>query len=104
MPLTTTTNYAGPVKQRPILDRLFGPSIMQALGVRMDSVPAGRAEWPLITAGAAPDQKAETTAADDAPVVTFLTETLKPKRLTGALAYSHEMAAQGDGFGTGPTP
>ena len=92
--LTTTANYAGPVKQRPILDRLFAPGILEALGVRLDSVPSGRAEWPLITAGAAPDMKTEATAADAAPKVTFKTEILKPKRLTGALAYSHEMNAQ----------
>ena len=89
--MTTTAQYDGPVKQRPILDRLFGPSIMGALGVRMDSVPAGRAEWPLITAGADPSMKAEGTAADDPPTVTFATEVLKPKRLTGALSFSHEM-------------
>ena len=101
--LTTTANYAGPVKQRPILDRLFAPGILEALGVRLDSVPSGRAEWPLITAGAAPDMKTETTAADAAPKVTFKTEILKPKRLTGALAYSHEMNAPSDGAGTGAT-
>ena len=92
--MTTTTQYDGPVKQRPILDRLFGPPIMAALGVRMDSVPAGRAEWPLITAGADPDMKVEGTSADEPPTVTFATETLKPKRLTGALSFSHEMNAQ----------
>ena len=27
---------------------------MEALGVRIDSIPAGRAEWPLLTAGVAP--------------------------------------------------
>ena len=96
--MTTTAQYDGPVKQRPILDRLFGPSIMAALGVRMDSVPAGRAEWPLVTTGAAPGMKAEGTKADDPPTVTFATETLKPKRLTGALSFSHEMAASVSGL------
>ena len=97
---TTTGAYAGPTKQRPILDRLFGADIMGPLGVRMDSVPAGRAEWPLITAGVAPTQKPETSAAgapgaaDAAVTATFTTETLKPKRLTGRYEYTHEMAAQ----------
>ena len=50
---TTTTSYGGGVMQRPILQRLFGPGIMDLLGVRIDSVPAGRTEWPLITGGAA---------------------------------------------------
>ena len=91
---TTTTNYGGGVAQRPILQRLFGPGIMDLLGVRIDSVPAGRTEWPLITGGAAPDMKVEGIAADDATAATFGTETLKPKRLTGKYEYTHEQAAQ----------
>ena len=91
---TTTGNYAGGIAQRPILQRLFGMDIMGALGVRVDSVPAGRTEWPLLTGGAAPDQKAEGTAADAAVAATFATETLKPKRLTGVYEYTHEQAAQ----------
>ena len=91
---STTTNYAGPIAQRPILQRLFGMDIMDPLGVRIDSVPAGRTEWPLITGGVAPAQKAEGTAADAAVAVTFAKETLKPKRLTGKYEYTHEMSAQ----------
>ena len=91
---TTTTNYAGGIAQRPILQRLFGPGILDALGVRIDSVPAGRTEWPLLTGGVAPDQKAEGTAAADAVAATFATETLKPKRLTGVYEFTHEQAAQ----------
>ena len=91
---TTTGNYAGGVGQRPILQRLFGMDIMAALGVRVDSVPAGRTEWPLLTGGVAPDQKAEGTAAAAAAPATFATETLKPKRLTGAYEFTHEQAAQ----------
>ena len=91
---TTTTSLAGSIVQRPILQRLFGPGIMDALGVRMDSVPAGRSEWPLITAGVAPVHKAEGTAATNAVAVTFATEMLKPKRLTGKYEFTHEGAAQ----------
>ena len=91
---TTTGNYAGGIGQRPILERLFGMDILSALGVRIDSVPAGRTEWPLLTGGVAPDQKAEGTAADTPVAATFATETLKPKRLTGAYEYTHEQAAQ----------
>ena len=36
---------------------------MGALGVRIDSVPAGRSEWPLLSGGVAPDQAVEGTAA-----------------------------------------
>ena len=91
---TDTGDYAGGVAQRPILQRLFGPGIMDLLGVRIDSVPAGRTEWPLITNGVAPVMKAEGGAADAAVSATFGTETLKPKRLTGRYEYTHEMAAQ----------
>ena len=91
---TTTTQYAGGVGQRPILQRLFGMDILAALGVRLDSVPAGRTEWPLLTGGVAPAQKAEGTAASDAVAATFATEVLKPKRLTGVYEYTHEQAAQ----------
>ena len=91
---TTTTAYGGGVMQRPILQRLFGVDIMMALGVRIDTVPAGRTEWPLLTGGVAPDQAVEGTAAADAVTAVFATETLKPKRLTGKYEYTHEQAAQ----------
>ena len=91
---TDTGSLDGSIMQRPILQRLFGPGIMDALGVRMDSVPAGRSEWPLITAGVVPVQKAEGTAADVAVEATFDTEILKPKRLTGRYEFTHESAAQ----------
>ena len=91
---TDTGSYAGGVMQRPILQRLFAPGIMDLLGVRMDTVPAGRTEWPLITGGVAPAQVAEGTAAAAAVKATFSTETLKPKRLTGKYEYTHEQAAQ----------
>ena len=60
---TTTAANDGPEAQRPILQRLFGPGVLDFLGVRLDSVPVGRTEWPLITSGVAPEQKAEETAA-----------------------------------------
>ena len=91
---TTTTQYAGGIGQRPILQRLFGMDILAALGVRIDSVPSGRTEWPLLTGGVAPNMKAEGTAADTPVAATFATEVLKPKRLTGRYEYTHEQAAQ----------
>ena len=91
---TTTAALDGPMMQRPILQRLFGMDIMGALGVRIDTVPAGMTEWPLLTGGVAPDMKAEGTAADAAVVASFTTETLKPKRLTGKYEFTHEQAAQ----------
>ena len=91
---TTTASYGGGVGQRPILQRLFGMDILGALGVRMDSVPAGRSEWPLLTGGVAPEQKAEGIAAADAVAATFATEVLKPKVLTARYEYTHEQGAQ----------
>ena len=90
---TDTSANDGSEMQRPILQRLFGPGVMDALGVRMDSVPVGRAEWPLITAGVAPAQAKEGTAAAAAVAATFTFANLKPKRLTGVYEYTHEEAA-----------
>ena len=90
---TTTTQNDGPERQRPILQRLFGGDVMGALGVRMDTVPAGRSEWPLLTGTVAPAQAMETVAAADATAATFDFANLKPKRLTGKYEYTHEMAA-----------
>ncbi len=95
---TTTANNDGPETQRPILQRLFGPGVMDTLGVRMDSVPVGRSEWPLITGGVAPAQAVEGTAAAAAVAATFSFANLKPKRLTGRYEYSHEMAASVPGI------
>ena len=90
---TTTGQNDGSEMQRPILQRLFGPGIMDALGVRMDTVPAGRSEWPLIATGIAPAQVVEGTAAAVAVAATFSYANLKPKRLTGRYEFTHEIAA-----------
>ena len=90
---TTTAALDGGIMQRPILQRLFGMDILGALGVRIDTVPAGMTEWPLLTGGVAPDMKAEGTAASAAVAASFSTETLKPKRLTGRYEFTHEQAA-----------
>ena len=90
---TTTAQNDGSEMQRPILGRLFGPGIMDTLGVRMDTVPHGRAEWPLHATGVAPGQVVEGTAAGAAVAATFSFANLKPKRLTGRYEYTHESAA-----------
>lgn len=90
---TTTGNNDGPEMQRPILQRLFGPGVMDLLGVRMDSVPVGRSEWPLLTGAASPSQVKEGVAVGAAPAATFAYANLKPKRLTGNYEFTHEMAA-----------
>ena len=90
---TTTGEYTDPARRRPILQRLFGPGIMDMLGVRIDTVPTGRAEWPLLTAGVAPAQTAEDTDAPAPVAWTIGPQTLKPKRLTGQYEWSAEASA-----------
>ena len=89
---TTTGAYGGPVMQRPILQRLFGPSLFDMLGVRLDTVPMGRSEWPLISAGVAPAQTAEDADAPAAVAWTVGPQTLRPKRLTGRYEFTAEAA------------
>ena len=89
---TTTSANDGPESQRPILQRLFGPGVLDMLGVRVDSVPVGRTEWPILTSGVAPDQATEGTAAA-AVTAGFSFANLKPKRLTGRYELTHEMMA-----------
>ena len=89
---TTTGDYGGPVMQRPILQRLFGPSLFDMLGVRLDTVPMGRSEWPLISAGVAPAQTAEDADAPAAVAWTVGPQTLRPKRLTGRYEFTAEAA------------
>ena len=90
---TSTVANDGALVQRPILQRLFGPGVADTLGVRMDAVPAGRAEWPLISAGVAPAMAQEGVAATAAVAATFSNTSLKPKRLTGVYEFTHEAAA-----------
>ena len=90
---TTTANNDGAELQRSVLQRLFGPGILDTLGVRLDSVPVGRSEWPLIATGVAPAMAKEGVAAAAAVAATFEFANLKPKRLTGRYEFTHEMAA-----------
>lgn len=90
---TTTTALDGGQPQRSIMQRIFGPGILDNLGVRLDSVPAGRPEWPLLTGGVSPEQTAENTA-KDSEAATFAPQTLKPKRLTANYQWTVEQAAQ----------
>ena len=90
---TTTANNDGGIQQRPILQRIFGPGVMDQMGVQIDAVPVGRSEWTLVSGGVAPVQKIEGAAAADAVALTFETATLKPKRLTAVYELSHELMA-----------
>ena len=95
---TTTGENDGPEMQRTILQRLFGPGIMDTLGVRIDAVPVGRTEWPLITSGVAPAQAKEPDAAATPVAAGFSFANLKPKRISGVYEYTHEMAASVPGI------
>ena len=95
---STTTQNDGPEAQRPILQRLFGPGVLDALGVRLDSVPVGRVEWPLLTGSAAPAQAKEPAAGASATAASFDFANLKPKRLTGSYSMTHEMLASVPGI------
>ena len=66
---------------------------MDAVGCRIDAVPVGRSEWPLITGGVAPAQVKEGTAAAAAVTAVFATANLHGKKLTGRYEYTHEAAA-----------
>ena len=90
---TDTSNNDGQEMQRPILQRLFGPGVMDYLGVRIDSVPVGRTEWPLLSGGTSAAQTKEGVAAAAAGRATFNYANMKPKRLTGSYEYTVEMAA-----------
>lgn len=90
---TTTAQLDGPVMQNQILQKLYGMSISDILGVRMDSVGIGRREYPLLSTGATIGVKEE-SAAQDATQATFAPQTLKPKRLTGSFTWTYEMAAE----------
>ena len=91
---TETAANDGSNIQRPILQRLFGRGCLDTLGVRMDTVPVGRSEWPLITGGALPGLAKEAASAGAAVTAAFTTAALRPKRLSGVFEYTHEIAGQ----------
>ena len=100
---TTTGEYGGPTMQRPILQRLFGPSLFDMLGVRLDTVPMGRSEWPLISAGVAPVQTAEDADAPAAVPWTVGPQTLRPKAADGTVRVHGGSGRLGDRPGTSAT-
>ena len=69
---TSTSANDGPEGQRPILQRLFGPGVMDQLGVRMDYGSGwAEANGQLITGGVSPDQAKESDASAAAVAATF---------------------------------
>ena len=90
---TTTAADADATNRRPIFNRLFANSVLEAMGVRLDSVPVGLQEYPIITGATTPAMKAENAAADDTVAATWASETLKPKRLTAQYEFTAEAIA-----------
>ena len=82
------------------LDRLFAGTAADALGITMESVPAGSASFPVTTAGASAAQRQRSTdAAADAAWTIGVTE-MKPKRNAVRLLFSIEDAARIPGLET----
>ena len=78
---TTTAADADETQRRPIFSRLFARGVLDAMGVRLDSVPVGLIEYPILTDATTPAMTAEGTDAADAVAATWNSEVLKPKRL-----------------------
>ena len=90
---STTGGYDGPTRQRPILQELFGPGAADTLGLRFDDAGVGAAEYPLLSGNVVPAQTVEATAAGAAVATSFTVASLKPKRLTAVIEFTHEQAA-----------
>ena len=89
---TTTAEKADETNRRPILSRLFARGIMEAMGVRLDSVPVGLSEYPILTDSVSPEMVAE--GADvDTEVATFSSQVLKPKRMLSRYEFTAEAQA-----------
>ena len=89
---TTTAADADSTVRRPILSRLFARGIMEAMGVRLDSVPVGLSEYPILTDSVSPEMVAE--GADvDTEVAMFTSQVLKPKRLVSRYEFTAEAQA-----------
>ena len=90
---TTSAEDADETSRRPIFGRLFARGVMDAMGIRLDAVPAGLIEYPILTAGPAPAQTAEGTDAADTIASTWESQILKPKRLIAQYEYTAESIA-----------
>lgn len=90
---STSAQDADQTTRRPIYSRLFAMGIMDLLGVRLDSVPQGLTEYPILVSATSPAMKAEAVDAGDAVAATWNSETLKPKRLTARYEFTAEAIA-----------
>ena len=91
---TDTGDHDGPAAQSArSCSACSGPESSTSSASRIDAVPTGRAEWPIITSGTTVGAVAEGTAAGAAVAAAFTLATLTPKKLTGRFEFTHEMAA-----------
>ena len=79
------------VQSRPWLDRLFANTAAMGLGITFESVPAGVANFPVITAGGTPAQRGKGQDADDAAWTVGVSD-LKPTRNAVRAIFSEEDA------------
>ena len=87
---TTTAADADETQRRPIFSRLFARGVMEAMGVRLDSVPVGLIEYPILSDATTPAQTAEGADAADTVAAQWNSETLKPKRLIAQYEFTAE--------------
>ena len=90
---TTTADDASETQRRPIFSRLFARGVMDAMGVRLDSVPVGLIEYPILTDASTPAMTAEDADAADTVAATWNSEVLKPKRLIAQYEFTAESIA-----------
>ena len=81
-----------PVSVRPIIDRVFAPSVANFFNVQMPSVGIGEHAWPVVTGGTsaelvAPDAEKESTA------WTLSVSSVKPTRLQARYSFRVEDTA-----------
>ena len=87
---TTTADDADSTNRRPIFSRLFARGVMEAMGVRLDSVPVGLIEYPILSDATTPAQTAEGSDAPDTVAASWNSEVLKPKRLIAQYEFTAE--------------
>ena len=87
---TTTAADADETQRRPIFSRLFARGVMEAMGVRLDSVPVGLIEYPILTDASTPAMTAEDTDVGEPDAAQWNSEVLKPKRLIASWEFTSE--------------
>ena len=82
---TVAAGVASETAVMPILDRLFAPSAVGRMGIRVLNIAAGAVEWPITAGGATVGWAASETANVGGPAVFSTTErTVKPDYTVGA--------------------